>query len=151
MLNFDYSNKTRIVFGRGRDPGWLLGQALRRKGSSPTAGKHQKKRPLRPGSRLLRESGVVGAGRRSAESQAVPDPSGELCRREGIGFILAQAEEASLIPAKAIAMGVPYDGDVVGFLRNRQAYRDCPAGCHHLTLPATEASDGTVVTMRRRS
>lgn len=39
----------------------------------------------------------------------------ELCRREGIGFILAVGGGSVIDSAKAIAMGVPYDGDVWDF------------------------------------
>ena len=135
MLNFDYSNKTRIVFGKGTETQvapWS--SPTPKRFFSTTAGEASKRRPLRPGSRLPAGIGrfLCGAGsvqpnpRLSLIHQGI-----ELCRREGIGFILAVGGGSVIDSAKAIAMGVPYDGRRVGFLRNRQAYRDCPAGCHH--------------------
>ena len=53
MLNFDYSNKTRIVFGKGTETQvapWS--SPTPKRFFSTTAGEASKKRPLRPGSRL---------------------------------------------------------------------------------------------------
>ena len=136
MLNFDYSNKTRIVFGKGTETqvGSLVKPYAEKVLLHYGGGSIKKSGLYDRVAASLRESGVsfVELGgvqpnpRLSLIHQGI-----ELCRREGIGFILAVGGGSVIDSAKAIAMGVPYDGRRVGFLRNRQAYRDCPAGCHH--------------------
>ena len=65
-----------------------------------------------------------------------------------IGFILAVGGGSVIDSAKAIAMGVPYDGDVWDFFATGKPIETALPVATILTLPATgsEASDGTVVT-----
>jgi alcohol dehydrogenase YqhD (iron-dependent ADH family) len=72
----------------------------------------------------------------------------ELCRKEKIDFILAVGGGSVIDSAKAIAIGVPYPGDVWDFFLRRAAVKaSLPVGVV-LTIPAagSESSIGMVVT-----
>ncbi|MBS7289147.1 MAG: iron-containing alcohol dehydrogenase [Bacteroidales bacterium] len=72
----------------------------------------------------------------------------ELCRREGVDFILAVGGGSVIDSAKAISVGVSYDGDVWDFY-TRKAYASvCLPLATVLTIPAagSEMSDGSVIT-----
>ena len=153
MLNFDYSNKTRIVFGRGTETqvGSLVKPYAEKVLLHYGGGSIKKSGLYDRVAASLRESGVsfVELGgvqpnpRLSLIHQGI-----ELCRREGIGFILAVGGGSVIDSAKAIAMGVPYDGDVWDFFATGKPIETALPDATILTLPATgsEASDGTVVT-----
>ena len=71
-----------------------------------------------------------------------------LCRREGVDFILAVGGGSVIDSSKAIACGVPYDGDVWDFYTGK-ASPACylPVACV-LTIPAagSEMSESSVIT-----
>ena len=156
MLNFDYSNKTRIVFGKGTET--QVGSLVK---------PYAEKVLLHYGGGSIKKSGLYDrvAASPARESQSFlcgsmelggvqPNPrlslihqGIELCRREGIGFILAVGGGSVIDSAKAIAMGVPYDGDVWDFFATGKPIETALPVATILTLPATgsEASDGTVV------
>ena len=78
----------------------------------------------------------------------------ELCRKEGIDFIIAVGGGSVIDSAKAIAMGLKYDGDVWdlfvednGVVRGVETQRCVPVGVV-LTIAATgsEASNSCVIT-----
>ncbi|MDD5016723.1 MAG: iron-containing alcohol dehydrogenase [Eubacteriales bacterium] len=72
----------------------------------------------------------------------------ELCRRQGVDFILAVGGGSAIDSAKAIAIGVPYDGDVWDFYSGKEyPKKTLPVGVV-LTIPATgsEASNSSVIT-----
>ncbi len=72
----------------------------------------------------------------------------ELCRREGVDFILAVGGGSVIDSAKAIGYGVPYDGDVWDFWDGKGAPKSClPIGVV-LTIPAagSEMSSSCVIT-----
>ena len=72
----------------------------------------------------------------------------ELCRKEKVDFILAIGGGSVIDSSKAIACGIPYDGDVWDFYLGKADAAAClPLGCV-LTIPAagSEMSDGSVVT-----
>ena len=72
----------------------------------------------------------------------------ELCRREGVDFILAVGGGSVIDSSKAIGYGVPYDGDVWDFWAGKAVPKQClPIGVV-LTIPAagSEMSSSCVIT-----
>ena len=72
----------------------------------------------------------------------------DLCRKEGVDFILAVGGGSVIDSAKGIGYGVPYEGDVWDFYLGKDTPKSCiPTGCV-LTIPAagSEMSDASVVT-----
>ena len=87
--------------------------------------------------------GVVPNPRLSLVHQGI-----ELCRKEGVDFILAVGGGSVIDSSKAIAYGVPYEGDVWDvYLRKYNPVTALPIGCV-LTIPAagSEMSDSSVIT-----
>ncbi len=152
MLNFDYENRTRIVFGK--DGQHRVGELIK-----PYANKIL----FHYGGDSIKKSGLYDAVVSSLRSAGVdfvelggvkPNPRLSLvkegigiCRENQIGFILAAGGGSVIDSAKAIALGVPYDGDVWDyFLYKRPADKVLDIATI-LTLPATgsESSDSAVV------
>lgn len=72
----------------------------------------------------------------------------ELCRREGVDFIVAVGGGSVIDSSKAIGYGVNYDGDVWDFYMRKAVPQSClPIGAV-LTIPAagSEMSDSSVIT-----
>lgn len=72
----------------------------------------------------------------------------ELCRKEGVDFLLAVGGGSVIDSMKAISVGVPYQGDVWDFYTRKTFDKEClPTSCV-LTIPAagSEMSDGSVIT-----
>lgn len=72
----------------------------------------------------------------------------ELCRKEGVDFLLAVGGGSVIDSMKAISVGVPYEGDVWDFYTRKAFNKEClPTSCV-LTIPAagSEMSDGSVIT-----
>ena len=72
----------------------------------------------------------------------------KICRDNGIDFILAVGGGSVIDSAKAIAVGVPYNGDVWDFYTGKASAKEAiPIGTV-LTIPAagSEASTGSVIT-----
>ena len=153
MENFDHKCPTRIIFGK--DTHKKIGEYL-----AP----HAKKVLLHYGGGSIKKSGLYddvvaslnAAGVRFAElGGVVPNPRVslvregiELCRRENVDLVLAVGGGSAIDSAKAIAFGVPYNGDVWDlFDEYFPIYESLPVATI-LTLPATgsEASNGSVIT-----
>ena len=87
--------------------------------------------------------GVVPNPRLSLVHQGI-----DLCRQEGVDFILAIGGGSVIDSAKAIACGVPYDGEVWDFYLGKASPK-CylPVACV-LTIPAagSEMSESSVIT-----
>jgi hypothetical protein len=72
----------------------------------------------------------------------------DLCRKEGVDFILAVGGGSVIDSAKAIACGVPYDGEVWDFYMGKaEPASYLPVACV-LTIPAagSEMSESSVIT-----
>ena len=87
--------------------------------------------------------GVVPNPRLSLVHQGI-----DLCRQEGVDFILAIGGGSVIDSAKAIACGIPYDGEVWDFYLGKASPK-CylPVACV-LTIPAagSEMSESSVIT-----
>lgn len=125
MLNFNYHNPTRYVFGPGehRDLGILLkpctpGKVLLHYGGGSI---------IRSGLLESVRSSLQGAGIPFVELGGVkPNPSVslvregiELCRREGVQLVLAVGGGSVIDSAKGIAVGVPNSCDVWEFYSHK--------------------------------
>lgn len=72
----------------------------------------------------------------------------ELCRKEGVDFILAVGGGSVIDSAKAIACGIPYEGDVWDFYLGKLHAEKCLPVASVLTIPAagSEMSESSVIT-----
>lgn len=154
MKNFDLYQKTYFAFGRNTES--RAGELVRRFGGTCAL--------LHYGGGSAERSGLLERVRQSLRLAEVafcelggvkPNPrSGliqegiELCRREGVDFVLAVGGGSALDSAKAIAAGACYDGDFWDIYEGKAPYlRALPKGCV-LTLSASgsEASNSSVIT-----
>jgi len=153
MQNFTYHNYTNVVFGKDTEAqtGVLTAQM-------------GKKVLLHYGTGSIKKSGLydrVVASLRAAGIDfvelggALPNPrlglvheGIDLCRREGVDCILAVGGGSTIDSAKAIALGVPYAGDVWEiYMGEAEPTSALPVGVV-LTIPAagSETSIFTVIT-----
>lgn len=153
MDNFNFYSPTEFVFGKGRES---------------ECGKYAKKycgkkALIHYGSGSAVRSGLLDRVKKSLEREGVeytelggvqPNPRDtlvykgiELCRREGVDFILAVGGGSVIDSSKAIAAGVPYDGDFWDFYSGRHVEKALPVGVV-LTISAagSEGSGDSVIT-----
>ena len=154
MLNFDYQNETKIIFGKDTEA--QVGAEL---------AKHTKKVFLHYGGASAKKTGLYDKVVASLNEAAVefvelggvkPNPRADLiyegidiCRKENIDFILAVGGGSVIDSAKAIAAGVHYEGDFWDlFTKENLAPDKFLKVTTVLTIPAagSEASPSTVVT-----
>jgi alcohol dehydrogenase YqhD (iron-dependent ADH family) len=153
MNNFVWFNPTKIIFGKN----------THNEVGSETA-KYAKKVLLHYGGKSIKETGTYDtvvsslreAGVEFTELGGVrPNPrlslvqeGIEICRREGIDFILAVGGGSVIDSAKAIAAGVPYEGNVWEFYSTEKQPQTMLSIGVVLTIPAagSESSDGSVIT-----
>ncbi|MBR1521265.1 MAG: iron-containing alcohol dehydrogenase [Bacteroidaceae bacterium] len=100
---------------------------------------------------LLREGGVESV----SLGGVVPNPrlskvqeGIDLCRRERVDFILAIGGGSVIDSSKAIAYGVPYEGNVWDFYLGKAQAETCLPVASVLTIPAagSEMSEASVIT-----
>jgi alcohol dehydrogenase YqhD (iron-dependent ADH family) len=154
MEDFVHGSSTRVVFGRGTER--EVGKEIKRAGGS--------KALLLYGQGSIKKSGLYAAVLEALQkagitvvemSGVVPNPrlslarkGISLCRKESVDFILAVGGGSVIDTAKAIAVGVPYEGDVWDFSSRKTAPRAAlPVGVI-LTIPAagSETSQYAVIT-----
>lgn len=153
MDNFTYQNATKVIFGKDTEK--QVGEETSRYadrvllhyggGSIKKYGLYDKV------VNSLKEAGVeiveLGGVQPNPRLKLVKEGI-ELCRKEGLGFILAVGGGSVIDSAKAIALGVPYDGDVWDFYTGKaEVKKALPLGVV-LTIPAagSETSPGSVIT-----
>lgn len=156
MENFTLCLSTEYVFGRGVEErvgeltaryGGRCALVCRGHGSAVRSGLWQ---------RVL--SSLESRGIRTIALENIdPNPTDDrvyegidLCRRAGVDFIVAVGGGSVIDTAKAVALGVPYDGDFWDFYSGRaKPERALPVGVV-LTIPAagSEGSGNSVITRR---
>jgi alcohol dehydrogenase YqhD (iron-dependent ADH family) len=153
MENFIFQCPTKIIFGKGTEK--QVGEETK---------KYSNKVLFHYGGGSIKKSGLYDTVVKSLKEAGVefielggvkPNPRLSLvkegikiCRENGIKFILAVGGGSVIDSAKAIALGVPYKGDVWDFYIGKAEIKEAlPVGVI-LTLPATgsEASIGSVIT-----
>ncbi|MCR1899997.1 iron-containing alcohol dehydrogenase [Irregularibacter muris] len=153
MQNFTFQSPTKFIFGKETE--LKVGKEVKH---------HGKKILLHYGGGSIKKSGLYDRVVKALKDENIdfvelsgvqPNPrlslvkeGIELCRREKVDFILAVGGGSVIDSAKAIAVGVHYDGDVWDFFEGKSKIGTIiPIGVV-LTLPATgsEASSGTVIT-----
>ena len=153
MENFQFQCPTRIVFGRGVEN--LVGEEVKKYsdkvlfhyggGSIKRIGLYDRvvESLKSAGVRLIELPGVKPNPRLSLVRKGI-----EVCRSNGVDFILAVGGGSVIDSAKAISVGVPYRGDVWDFYVDRaQPMEALPLGVV-LTIPGagSEASSSSVIT-----
>ncbi len=153
MENFTLHLPTRIIFGRGSEE--KVGEEV---------AKHSRKILFHYGGGSIKRTGLYGRVVESLKKSGVgfvemggvvPNPrlsmvrkGIELCRTEGIDFILAVGGGSVIDSAKAIAAGVPYSGDVWDFFEKKARIRKALPIATILTISAagSEMSPSMVIT-----
>ena len=154
MAYTEYFAPTHVYFGKETEK--LAGKVLKENGA--------KKVLLHYGSSSAEKSGLLGIIRASLKESGIefielggvkPNPrltlarkGIEICKTQGIDFILAVGGGSVLDSAKCIGYGTVYDGDVWDFYCGKKApEKRLPMGCV-LTLSATgsEMSNSSVIT-----
>jgi len=154
MIDFTYYAPTEVIFGRESEE--QVAQMVRKHGGHKIlvhyGGQSAKKSGLldkiccllkADGIDFIMLGGVVPNPRLSLVHEGI-----ELCRKEGIDLILAIGGGSVIDSSKAIAYGVPYDGDVWDFFCGKaKPVAALPVGCV-VTNPASgsEMSDSCVIT-----
>ncbi len=159
MRNFTFLSPTRLVVGKGR--ALEAGRWIKEYGGTKVLVHHD--------SQYVKQSGLIDKIKKSITDAGlevvelggvVPNPrlskiyeGIELCRREGVDFLLAVGGGSVIDSTKGIAMGIPYEGDVWDFYLEENGQwkkvpeKSTPLGVV-LTLPASgsETSNSSVVT-----
>ena len=159
MNNFCFLSPTKLIVGK--DTELQTGKAIKQAGGSRVlvhhSGGHVKKSGLldrvlnslkEEGLEYFELDGVVPNPRLSLVYKGI-----ELCRKEKVVFILAIGGGSVIDSSKAIAMGLPYEGDVWEFfIEDNGVVHDVPTKSTPigvvLTIAATgsEASNSCVIT-----
>ena len=153
LENFTFHSPTKIIFGKGTEH--LVGAETK---------EHASKILLHYGGGSIKRSGLYDRVVKSLEAAEVdfvelggvqPNPrlslvheGIQLCRDENVQFILAVGGGSVIDSSKAIALGVPYKGDVWDFFEGKaEPQASLPIGVV-LTIPAagSEASNSCVIT-----
>lgn len=154
MQNFTYYAPTQVVFGKNTES--QAGELVKKYGGTKVL--------VHYGGGSVKRSGLLDRVCQSLEEAGVayvtlggvvPNPrlslvheGIDLCRKEGVDFLLAVGGGSVIDSCKAISKGVPYDGEVWDFYTRKASQTDSlPIGTV-LTIPAagSEMSDATVIT-----
>ena len=154
MFSFKYYTPTKVVFGKSTE--LKTAQLIREFGGKKVlihygSGSVVRSGLLKKVTDNLKDAGIAFV----TLGGAVPNPrlslvyeGIELCKKEGVDFLLAVGGGSAIDSAKAIGYGVANEGDVWDFYDYKRKATDClPLGVI-LTLAATgsEMSDSSVIT-----
>ena len=154
MNNFQYYAPTRVVFGKGTEN--QVGQLVKDQGGTKVlvhfGGKSAKASGLldrvlasldEAGVSHVELGGVVPNPRLSKVREGL-----ELCRKEGVDFLLAVGGGSVIDSCKAIGFGLCYDGDVWDLYCGKAKPTGCAPIGSVLTIAAagSEMSDSCVIT-----
>ena len=154
MLNFEFCSPTKFIFGR--DTQNKVGELVKEFGGSRALIVYGGGSVVRSGLLAQVIASLDAAGVAHMELGGVkPNPRSDLvyegirlCRENNLDFLLPVGGGSAIDTAKAIADGVPYDGDFWDlYTRKADVKTALPHGCV-LTIPAagSEGSNSSVIT-----
>lgn len=154
MQNFNYYAPTQVVFGRDTEN--QVAELVAKYGGKKVLVHYGGQSAIKSGLMAKVEKQLTDAGIEYIMlGGVVPNPrlslvrkGIELCKKEGVDFILAVGGGSVIDSSKAISSGRFYDGDVWTLYEHKdRATKYLPIGCI-LTIPAagSEMSDGSVIT-----
>lgn len=154
MNNFTFYSPIEFVFGKGTE--MQTGELVRKYGASKVL--------IVYGGGSVVRSGLLERVRQTLAQTGIPclelggvQPNPidtkvyegiDLCRREGVDFVLAVGGGSVIDTAKAIAAGVPYEGDFWDFYIQKATVSSALKVAVVLTIPAagSEGSGNSVIT-----
>lgn len=154
MNNFTFYSPTEFVFGKATE--MQTGELVRKYGASKVL--------IVYGGGSVVRSGLLERVRQTLAQTGIPclelggvQPNPidtkvyegiDLCRREGVDFVLAVGGGSVIDTAKAIAAGVPYEGDFWDFYIQKATVSSALKVAVVLTIPAagSEGSGNSVIT-----
>ncbi len=154
MNSFNFLSPTEFVFGKEREK--ECGKYVRKYGGSKVL--------IHYGSGSVIRSGLLDRVKQSLDAEDIPfvllggvmpNPRDvlvyegiALCKKEKVDFILAVGGGSVIDSAKAIAMGIPYDGDFWDFYSGKAQIRSAVSVGTVLTIAAagSEGSGDSVIT-----
>ncbi|MCL2069839.1 MAG: iron-containing alcohol dehydrogenase [Treponema sp.] len=154
MVNFDYQSPSRVVFGKGTVS--KAGSIIKEYGGSKVL--------LHYGGGSIKKNGVYDTVKKSLEQAGLeifelggvqPNPrlalvkeGIKLCREKNVDYILAVGGGSAIDSAKAISVGIPYDGDVWDFYTGKEVPQKAVPVATVLTIAAagSETSWSSVIT-----
>ena len=153
MINLVLRNTTDTIYGRGSVS--RVAELVKQHGGTKVLLHHVSEDFIKPLVKEIQEllenagiatvdlGGVVPNPRLSTVYEGI-----ELCRREKVDFILAIGGGSSIDSSKAIAIGVPYDGDVWDFFTMKAIHKAAlpVGGVSTFAATGSECTVGTVIT-----
>ena len=154
MRNFKFINSTKIIFGREME--CTVGEEILPYGKKVLFIHYGNEFILNSDIYKRVKASLAAAGLDVIELSGIqPNPllskvreGIEICRKEGVEFVLALGGGSVIDTAKSVGLGATYDGDVWDHYTKKHIIQDTlPVGVI-LTIPATgsESSAGSVIT-----
>ena len=154
MKNFKFINSTKIIFGREME--CTVGEEILPYGKKVLFIHYGNEFILNSDIYKRVKASLAAAGLDVIELSGIqPNPllskvreGIEICRKEGVEFVLALGGGSVIDTAKSVGLGATYDGDVWDHYTKKHIIQDTlPVGVI-LTIPATgsESSAGSVIT-----
>ena len=154
MNNFTFYSPTEFVFGKGTE--MQTGELVRKYGASKVlivygGGSVMRSGLLERVKQTLAQTGIPCLELGGVQPNPIDTKVYEgidLCRREGVDFVLAVGGGSVIDTAKAIAAGVPYEGDFWDFYIQKATVSSALKVAVVLTIPAagSEGSGNSVIT-----